>query len=358
MALTVAQLAEICGGAAESDAARIITGANALENATAADLSFAGNQKAIERAAHSHAGCLLVPADFPERSGDSEAAWALIRVPEPRAAFVRALHALYPKKAAAAGIHPTAVVAAGAEVAADCFVGPQVSIGEGAHIAGGCSIGAGCVIGDGVTIGAGCVLHPNVTVYPGVKIGARAILHAGCVLGADGFGFTLAADHYEKFPQVGTVEIDDDVEIGANSCVDRAALGVTRIGKGTKLDNLVHVGHNCLIGKHVVIAAQTGFSGSVVVEDYATIGGQVGVGEKATIQARAIVGGGSGILTSAIVHAGEPVWGMPARPLRKHLKGLAYTQKVPELEKQIRRLKQQIAQIEAAGKEKGYEPGK
>jgi UDP-3-O-[3-hydroxymyristoyl] glucosamine N-acyltransferase len=154
------------------------------------------------------------------------------------------------------------------------------------------------------------------------------------------------------------VEIEDDVEIGANACVDRAALGVTRIGKGTKLDNLVHVGHNCLIGKHVVIAAQTGFSGSVVVEDYATIGGQVGVGEKATIQARAIVGGGSGILTSAIVHAGEPVWGMPARPLRKHLKGLAYTQKVPELEKQIRQLKQQIARIEAAGKEKGYEPGK
>jgi UDP-3-O-[3-hydroxymyristoyl] glucosamine N-acyltransferase len=177
-------------------------------------------------------------------------------------------------------------------------------------------------------------------------------------LGADGFGFTLAADHYEKFPQVGTVEVEDDVEIGANTCVDRAAMGVTRIGKGTKLDNLVHVGHNCLIGKHVVIAAQTGFSGSVVVEDYATIGGQVGVGEKATIQARAIVGGGSGILTSAIVHAGEPVWGMPARPLRKHLKGLAYTQKVPGLEKQIRQLKQQIARIEATGREKGYEPGK
>jgi UDP-3-O-[3-hydroxymyristoyl] glucosamine N-acyltransferase len=349
MALTVAQLAEICGGTAEGDLSRIITGANALENATASDLSFAGNKKAIELAPQSQAGCLLVSLAFPAQPVEKRA-WALIRVPEPRGAFVQALRALYPPKTAKIGIHPSAVIADNAIVAHDCFVGPHVSIGEGARIASGCSIGNGSVIGEGVTIGPGCVLHPHVTLYPGVTLGARVILHAGCVLGADGFGFTLAGDHYEKFPQVGTVEIGDDVEIGVNSCVDRAALGVTRIGKGTKLDNLVHVGHNCLIGQHVVVAAQTGFSGSVVVEDYAVIGGQVGVGEKATIKARAVVGGGSGILTSAIVHAGEPVWGMPARPLRKHLKGLAYTQKVPGLYKQIRQLKQQISQIEEAGK--------
>ncbi|HMF74277.1 MAG TPA: UDP-3-O-(3-hydroxymyristoyl)glucosamine N-acyltransferase [Bryobacteraceae bacterium] len=342
MALTVAQLAEICGGTAEGDTSRTIEGANALEHATASDLSFAGNKKAIEAAAHSRAGCLLVPPSF-----DGKGAWALIRVAEPRVAFVRGLHALYPKKTPAAGIHPTAVLAPGAEVAADCFIGAHASVGEGARIASRCSIGNGCVIGEGVDIGSGTVLHPHVTLYRGVKIGARVILHAGCVVGADGFGFTLVDDHYEKFPQVGTVEIDDDVEIGANSCVDRAALGVTRIGMGTKLDNLVHVAHNCLIGKHVVVAAQTGFSGGVVVEDYATIGGQVGVGEKATIKARAVVGGGSGILTSATVRAGEPVWGMPARPLRKYLKGLAYTNKLPELDKIIRQLKQQMAEIES-----------
>ena len=122
------------------------------------------------------------------------------------------------------------------------------------------------------------------------------LLHSGCVIGADGFGFALVEDHYEKFPQVGTVEIEDDVEIGANSCVDRAALGVTRIGQGTKLDNMVHIAHNCQIGRHVVIAAQTGFSGGVTVGDYAVIGGQVGVGDKATIESRAVVGSGAGIL--------------------------------------------------------------
>jgi UDP-3-O-[3-hydroxymyristoyl] glucosamine N-acyltransferase len=342
MPLTVAQLAEICGGVAEGEIWRTIAGANALEDATPADLSFAGNKKAIEAAQNSRAGCLLVPLTF---AGQGE--WALIRVSEPRAAFVRGLQALYPKKTPEARVHATASVAPSAQLGADCFVGAHAAIGERVHIADGCSIGAGCIIGDDVKIGTGTVLHPNVTLYDGVRIGARVILHAGCVVGADGFGFTLMDGHYEKFPQVGTVEIGDDVELGANTCIDRAALGVTRIGKGTKLDNLVHVGHNCLIGEHVVVAAQTGFSGSVQVGDYAVIGGQAGIGEKAVIEAKAIVGGKSGILTSATVRAGEPVWGIPARPLRKHLKGLAYTHKLPELDQQIRQLKQQVAELKS-----------
>jgi UDP-3-O-[3-hydroxymyristoyl] glucosamine N-acyltransferase len=180
-----------------------------------------------------------------------------------------------------------------------------------------------------------------------VTIGHRAVLHSGCVLGADGFGFVRTGDHYEKFPQIGRVEIGDDVEIGANSCVDRAALGVTRIGNGAKLDNMVHIGHNCTIGEHVVIAAQTGLSGGVVVEDHAVIGGQVGIGEKARIEARAIVGGKSGVLTGQVVHAGEPVWGIPARPLKKHLKGLANIQKLPEFKAQIEELRRRLEQIEA-----------
>ena len=140
------------------------------------------------------------------------------------------------------------------------------------------------------------------------------------MIGADGFGFVLADGIYEKFPQVGRVEIGDLVEIGANSCVDRAALGVTSIGDGSKLDNMVHVGHNCRIGRHVVIAAQTGFSGGVVVEDYAVVGGQVGVGDKARIESRAVVGSGSGILTSKIVRSGQVVSGIPARPLKEYLR--------------------------------------
>jgi UDP-3-O-[3-hydroxymyristoyl] glucosamine N-acyltransferase len=185
-------------------------------------------------------------------------------------------------------------------------------------------------------------LHANVTIYDRVRVGARVILHAGCVLGADGFGFTLVNGHYEKFPQVGTVVIEDDVEIGANCCVDRAALGITRIGCGTKLDNLVHVAHNCDIGSHVVIAAQTGFSGSVSVGDYAVIGGQAGIGEKAKIESRAVVGGKAGILTGQTVRAGEPVWGIPARPLRRHLKGLANVGKIPQLREDLTAIKKKL----------------
>jgi UDP-3-O-[3-hydroxymyristoyl] glucosamine N-acyltransferase len=149
------------------------------------------------------------------------------------------------------------------------------------------------------------------------------ILHSGCVIGADGFGFVFASGAYEKFPQVGRVEIGNDVEIGANAAVDRAALGVTQIGDGTKLDNMVHIAHNCRIGRHVVIAAQTGLSGGVVVEDYAVIGGQVGIGDKAVIQSKAVLGSGSGVLTSKIVRGGQVMWGTPARPLKEHLAQLA-----------------------------------
>jgi len=314
-ALTAAELAALCGGELEGDAQRIITGANTLEEATASDLAFAANEKAYARAALSRAGCLVVPPSF-----TAPVQATLIRASDPRSAFSRALAALYPEQRPTPGIHPTSVVPPTATIGAGCFIGAYVTIG------------------DHVTIGDDCTVYPHVTIYDRVRIGSRVILHSGCVIGADGFGFTLADDHYEKFPQVGTVEIGDDIEIGANCCIDRAALGATRIGEGTKLDNLVHVAHNCAIGRHVVVAAQTGFSGSVTVGDYAVIGGQVGIGEKAIIESRAIVGGKAGILTGQTIHAGEPVWGIPARPLRQHLKNLANVSKLPELRAQLRAL--------------------
>jgi UDP-3-O-[3-hydroxymyristoyl] glucosamine N-acyltransferase len=209
-------------------------------------------------------------------------------------------------------------------------------------------IAPGCVIGNDVAIGEHCVLHANVTVYDHVRIGSRVILHAGSVIGADGFGFAFTGERYEKFPQIGTVEIGDDVEVGANACIDRAALGVTRIGEGTKLDNMVHVAHNCQIGRHVVIAAQTGFSGAVAVGDYAVVGGQVGVGDKARIESQAVVGSGAGILTSKIVRAGEPVWGTPARPLQQHLQQLAALAKLPAVLEQVKELRRRIEELEKA----------
>jgi UDP-3-O-[3-hydroxymyristoyl] glucosamine N-acyltransferase len=347
MPFTVARLAELVAGVVKGDPQRLIGGANTIENAGESDLAFAANRKALDAAASSHAGCVLVPLSF-----DTPISAAVIHVPDPRVAFVKALEIIYPRKRQAPGIHPTAVIAPNARLGANCHVGAHVSIGENTQIGDDCQIGPGCSIGDDVAVGSGSTLHPRVTVYDRVKIGARAILHSGCVIGADGFGFARAGDHYEKFPQVGSVEISDDVEIGANCCIDRAALGVTRIGTGTKLDNLVHVGHNCIIGRHVVVAAQTGFSGSVIVGDYAVIGGQVGIGEKARIDSAAVIGGKAGVLTSQTVRAGEAVWGIPARPVRGHLKGLAYVQKLPELNETVREIRQRLVQLESVEKAK------
>ena len=166
------------------------------------------------------------------------------------------------------------------------------------------------------------------------RSGQRNVIHSGAVLGADGFGFVFTNGAYEKFPQIGRVELGNDVEIGANACIDRAALGVTSIGDGTKLDNMVHIAHNCRIGRNVVIAAQTGISGGVIVEDYAVIGGQVGIGDKAIIQSKAVLGSGSGVLTSKIVKGGQVMWGTPARPLKEYLESLATLSKLSKKKRQ------------------------
>jgi UDP-3-O-[3-hydroxymyristoyl] glucosamine N-acyltransferase len=266
----------------------------------------------------SAAGCLLVPADFANGSSRT-----IIRTRDPRAAAARAITRLHPPTELQPGIHPSAVIGPGVIIGHGVHIGPLAVLGAGVRVGAGSSIGAAAVIGDYAHIGEKCTIHPQVTVYREVSIGNQVVLHSGCVLGADGFGYVLVDGMYEKFPQIGRVEIGDRVEIGANSCVDRAALGVTSIGDGTKLDNMVHVGHNCRIGRHVVVAAQTGFSGGVVVEDYAVIGGQVGVGDKARIESRAVLGSGSGVLTSKIVRAGQVMWGTPARPLKEHLGQLA-----------------------------------
>jgi UDP-3-O-[3-hydroxymyristoyl] glucosamine N-acyltransferase len=317
-----------------------IAGVASLEAAGPRDIAFVGSRKAAARAAESLAGCLLVTDDLPKGR-------TLIRVRDPRGALAAVIGLLYPAPAVTPGIHPSAVIAPDADIAPSAAIGPHVTIGAGARIGERCSIGPACNIGAGVRLGAGCLLHARVTIYDGVVIGDRAVLHSGCVLGADGFGFVrTAAGRYEKFPQIGGVEIGDDVEIGANSCVDRAALGVTEIGDGAKLDNLVHIAHNCRIGRHVVIAAQTGLSGGVVVEDYAVIGGQVGIGDKARIESGAVLGSGCGILTSKIVRKGQVVWGTPARPLKEHLEQLASLTRLPRLREEIAEIQRRLEQIE------------
>jgi len=336
--LEVQHIAELVGGSWEGDGSVRISGAAPLESAGPSEIAFVGNRKAAASASTSNAGCLIVPLDFPPGR-------TLIRVTEPRGAFARALPFLYPKPRPEAGVHPSAAIAPDAKIGTQVSIGPHTSIGSGTDVGDGTCIGAGCCIGARVRLGADSRLHPNVTIYDEVSIGNECILHSGCVIGADGFGFVLNGDHYEKFPQIGRVEIGNRVEIGANSCIDRAALGLTKIGEGTKLDNLVHIGHNCRIGKHVVIAAQTGLSGGVVVEDYAVIGGQVGIGDKARIESGAVLGSGCGILTSKIVRKGQVVWGTPARPLKEYLERLASLSRLPELTRDIAELKRRLKEM-------------
>lgn len=299
-AMRVRELAELLGLPWEGDGEREVTGVAPLETAGAGDLSFASG-KGLRKAAASAAGCLIVPM---EQEGVE--ARTLLRSKDPRADMARAIRAISPPPTPPPGIHPSAVIGEG------CVLGAEVSIG------------AFCAIGDGVTIGAGSVLMPRVTVYSGTTIGERAIIHSGAVIGADGFGFVRTPAGYEKFPQVGRVVIGNDVEIGANSTIDRAALGLTVVGDGTKLDNMVHIGHNCTIGKRVVIAAQTGLAGGTVVEDDCVIGGQVGIGDNVTIRKGAVLGSGCGVLPGKILAGnGAVYWGTPARPLKEYLETLA-----------------------------------
>jgi UDP-3-O-[3-hydroxymyristoyl] glucosamine N-acyltransferase len=310
--MRVSEIAAFLEAGFEGDGEHEIRRVSTLESARPDEIAFVGNAKAARAAAGSSAGCLLVREGFP---GGGRPA---IFVSDPREAIARLIPLLHPRPALAPGIHPTAVV------------GERVTIGAGS------SIGPGCVIGDDVAIGGACIFHANATVYRDVTIGNRVILHSGAVIGADGFGFVLRNGAYENFPQIGRVEIGEDVEIGANSCVDRAALGVTSIGDGTKLDNMVHIGHNCRIGRHVVIAAQTGLAGGVTVDDYAVIGGQVGIGDKAHIESGAVLGSGAGVLTSKVVRGGQVYWGTPARPLKRHLEELAALAQMPELLNDLR----------------------
>jgi len=315
----VRELAGFLGCSWEGDGDCELSNVAPLENAFSSDLSFvsrAGSRTAIWN--QSSAGCFIVPLDLPNPDQRT-----VIRAQNPRNTIARAIRQIRPTTQLLPGVHSTAVLGPGTVIPPGVYVGPLVSIGAGVKVGVGTSIGAGAVIGDFVRIGEKCTIYPRVTIYDGVTIGSEVVLHSGTVIGADGFGYVLENGEYHNFPQIGRVEIGDRVEIGANSCVDRAALGVTTIGEGTKLDNLVHIGHNCQIGRHVVVAAQTGFSGGVVVEDYAVIGGQVGVGDKARIESGAILGSGSGVLTSKVVRAGQVMWGTPARPLKEYLEQLA-----------------------------------
>ena len=337
---TVDELARWLGGEPEGDLARPVTGAAALESAGAADVAFLDSKQDSERNARqalaSQAGCLLAPPDIslPGRT--------VIRVKNPRSAMARAVELFHPAPPRQPGTHPTAVIGEGVTIGADVAIGPCAVIGDRAQIGGRSSVGAGCVVGEQSVLGEDCILYPRVTLYPGVRLGSRVILHSGSVIGSDGFGYMFENGRYSKFPQAGTVEIADDVEVGSNTTIDRGALGPTRIGRGTKIDNLVQIAHNVQIGEHCVIASGTGISGSVVIEDYVVIAGQVGIGDHARVGKGAVLGGQCGILPHKVVRPGETVWGTPARPLDEFKRMYAHLANLPELTRKVKDMMRQM----------------
>jgi UDP-3-O-[3-hydroxymyristoyl] glucosamine N-acyltransferase len=292
------------------------------KTATPFDLVFAEDADALAGALASQAAAVIVAASI---APSEETGKPLLVSRQPRLAFARAARVLQATPPVT-GVHPTAVIDGSVVQGRRISIGAYAVIEAGARIGDDTMIDAGAVIGTGVTIGREGHIYPRVVIYSGVELGDRVVVHAGSVLGADGFGYVRdnTSGEYEQFPQQGRLVIEDDVEIGANTTVDRGALEETRLSKGVKIDNLVHIGHNVQVGKHVVIAAQTGISGSSVIGDYAIVGGQVGIGDHATVGEKVILGSGSGVLTHKKVKGpGVVFWGRPARPLRDYLKELA-----------------------------------
>jgi len=300
-----------------------ISGVASIESAVGGDLVFVEDEKHLAPALHSRASAVIAGAFAAGGSPKKP----LLVADHPKLAFARAARLLRARDLDRHGSpHPSAVIHSSAALGSGVLVEERAVVGEGAEIGANTRIGAGSVIGPGAKIGRECELYPNVTIYPETELGDRVIVHAGAVLGSDGFGYVRdrATGHYEKFPQVGRLVIEDDVEIGANATIDRGALDETRIRRGAKIDNLVHIGHNCQIGEDVVIAAQTGLSGSITIENGVVLGGQVGIGEHARVCEGVMLGGQGGVLPNKVLRGkGQAFWGTPAQPLRQYLKQLA-----------------------------------
>lgn len=332
MIRTAGDVAAHLGARLEGDAGARIAGLAGPESARAEDLIYVDAPRHTERALASAAHCALCTAEI-QLPGKTR-----IVVEQPKLAFARIAEWLLPRPRVAEGIHPTAVIASSARVARGAAVGPYAVVEDGAELAVGAQVGAHCYIGAGARIGEDCILYPRVTLYAEVRLGRRVVIHSGAVLGSDGFGYVRGEGRYWKFPQLGGLEIADDVEIGANTTLDRGALENTRIGAGVKIDNLVQIAHNVQVSEHAVIAAQTGISGSSVIERNAVLGGQVGIADHCTVEEGAVCGAQAGIPSGKKIRKGQVVWGTPARPLEKFKEQYAWFARLPELAERLRKL--------------------
>ena len=340
--MTASQLAKLVGGcvlAGRDDVS--VSGVAALEDATSRDATFFGNEKYLPALRESKAGVALVPTDFSEALPQIG---AVIGVTNPSLAFAAVVAALQPPlPPPPSGIHSTAVISSAAKLGKEVTVHPYAVIEDGAEIGDHCSIGAHTFIGRETRLGAHCVVHPHVTIRERVAIGSRCVVHSGAVIGGDGFGFETVDGKHIKVPQVGGVEIGDDVEIGAGVTIDRARFGVTKIGEGTKIDNLVQVAHNVVIGPHCLIVAQAGISGSTRLGKYVVLAGQVGVVGHITLGDGVTVGAQSGVSKS--IAPGVKVWGYPAEPIHDAAESLARVRRLPKLMARVKQLEAEIASL-------------
>lgn len=348
--LTASEIAASLQGDLSGDPDVHITSVAGLREAGPGDLSFLNNPKYNGLLRQTRAGAVLVRRDW---EGDSPA--TLIRVDNPDAAFAKITERFRPPPVShPPGVDPTARIAESATLGREIHVGPNVVIEAGARVGDRSVLLAGVVVGEGATVGADALLHAGAVLREHVVLGDRVIIHNNTVIGSDGFGYSVDEQGVRtKVPQVGTVRLGDDVEIGANCCVDRARFGETRIGNGVKIDNLVQIAHNVVVGDHAVIVSQVGISGSTVVGEKAILAGQVGVAGHLTIGARAVVGAQGGVTKD--VQPGTYVWGTPAQPFDKYSKSLAHVARLPKLQRRIAELEAKVEELSHRCPQKGSE---
>jgi len=337
--LTVGELAERLGAELVGDPGGRISGAAPLDTAGPDDVTFLARRKYLPYLADTRAAAVIVARELGELGEPPEAA-ALLWVDDAHLALTDTLTLLYPEAPSRAGIAPTAVLGPAVELSEDVAVGPHSVIGAGSKLGRGVRIGANSVLGEGCQVGVGTRIMDQVSLYDGTTLGERCIIHSGARIGVDGFGYAQTEHGHRKVPQVGRCVIEDDVEIGANTCIDRGSVGETRIGAGTKIDNLVHIAHNVRIGRHCIIVAQVGIAGSTKLGDGVALAGQVGVIGHLTIGDRAQIAAGSGV--SQDVPAGETWFGSPARERTPAMRANAAFLKLPEVIRRLNRIERQL----------------
>ncbi len=336
---TLASIAERTGGRVIGDGGVHVVRIAATDDVDATAMTFATDERFFQAALASRAAAVLVAAHLV----DPAASYAkpLVAVTSPREALATLLALLEPPRPPGDVVHPSAVVGAGASIGAGVHVGPFVVIGDDAAIGAGTVLGAGVVIGASARVGANCTLHPRAYVADRCVLGDRVVLQAQAVIGSDGFGWAFVEGTLQKIPQVGIVQLGDDVEIGANTCIDRAQTGVTSVGSGTKIDNLCQIGHNCRIGRHTAIAALSGLAGTTTIGDYVQVGGQTGFAGHLTIGSRVRIGGGSAVWGD--VPDGAVVSGTPVREHRENLRVQASVRRLPKLYDRVEALERSRA---------------